>query len=81
VAKIKIVIEISFTVSKHNITNKFSRRRISALREKKQTNSTLQNSDKGIISWQLAQSAPTVVAKPPLTPIFHSISEVLQSRG
>lgn len=80
-AKIKIVIEISFAVSKQNIANKFSRRRISALGEKKQTNNTLQNSDNGIISWQLVKSALAVVAKPSLTSIFHSILEVLRSRG
>lgn len=76
-AKIKIVIEISFAVSKQNTANKFSRRRISALGEKKQTSNTLQNSDNGIIPWQLVKSALTTVAKSPLISIYHFILEVV----
>lgn len=75
--KIKIVIEISFAVSKQNTENKFSRRCISALEEKKQMNNILQNTDHRIISWLLVKSVLTVVAKPSLTSVFHSILEVL----
>lgn len=79
-AKIKIIIEISFAISKQNIANKFSRRCIFALGGKKKPNNTLQNSDNQIISWQLVKPVLTGVAKSSLTSIFHSASEVLQSR-
>lgn len=43
----------------------------------KETNNTLQNTDNRIISWLLVKSVLTVVAKPSLTSVFHSILEVL----